>query len=161
MECEWLPGFYDEPDWNNYALFEEQLYGVFKQIYLDLPLFFNEVNVRYRFHPIVNNKEEIFYHLTCKDYECEGERCPDPNRIVRIRWTRAFIENYLCNNECCSSKPLYWIKKNKNKLRHKIFFGNFLVILEERNEYFLLVTGFYIEEEYYKRGLIEEYSKCI
>ena len=161
MECKWLPDFYYEPDWNNYSLFEESLYSFFRKLYFDNPLFFLEIIVRFRHNPKVNNKEEVFYHLTCKDYQYEGNRSPDPQRIIRIKWTRAFVENHVCYDDCCSSKPLYWKKMNGNKLRHKIFYKNFLVILEEREKYFLLITGYYIEEEYYRRGLIKEYNKCV
>ena len=121
MECKWLPDFYDEPVWNDYPAFEEKLYLLFKRLYLENPLTFKELIVRYRFKPFVNNKEEVFYHLTCKDFEKEGDRCPDPNRIVRIKWTRAFIENHICKHDCCTSKPLYWTKTYGNKIRHKIF----------------------------------------
>ena len=99
--------------------------------------------------------------MTCKDYTSDGVRCPDPNRIIRIAWTKSFIENHVCLEECCLTKPLYWTKRDGNKLKHKIFHEGFLVILEERDEYFLLITGFYVEEEYYKKGLIKEYEKCI
>jgi len=160
MVCKWLPDFYDEPDWNDYSSFEEKLYLFFRWLYLEHPLLFQEITVKYRFKPFVNNKEEVFYHLTCKDYETDGERCPDPNRIIRIKWTRAFVENYICMNNCCESKPLYWTKAYGNKIRHKIFYEDFLVILEEREEYFLLITGYYVEEMYYKKGLLKEYSKC-
>lgn len=106
MGCKWLPDFYEEPDWNDFSSFEQKLYEFFRKLYLDNPLFFQEIIVKYRFKPIVNNKEEVFYHLTCKDYETTGERSPDPNRIIRIAWTKAFIENYKCENDCCEFKPL-------------------------------------------------------
>lgn len=160
MECMWLPDYYEQPDWNNYIVFEENLYFLFRKLYLDNPLVFHDQFVRYRHHPKINDKEEIFYHLTCKTNDFDGDRSPDPNRIIRIKWARSFIENHICLNECCKSKPFYWTKLDGNKLKHKIFFEDYLVILEERDDYFLLITGFYVEEEYYKRGLLKEFMKA-
>lgn len=158
MHCKWLPDFYKDIDWNNYAAFEEELYIFFREKYLNKPLFFHHKIVKYRYKPILNDKEDVFYHLISKNYESDSERSPDPNRIIRISWTRAFIENHCCIDECCESKPLYWSKMKGNKLMHKILFEKFLVILEERDEYFLLITGYYVEEEYYMKGLMKEYQ---
>lgn len=160
MTCKWLPEFYDEPDWNDFQSFENKLYEVFRALYLDSQILFNEIIVKYRFKPYVNNREEVFYHLTCKDYEEEGLRSPDPDRIVRIKWTKAFIENHICNEVCCDLKPLYWTKEYGKNQRHKIFYQDFLVILEERENYFLLITGYYVQEAHYRRGLEKEYAKC-
>jgi len=56
---------------------------------------------------------------------------------------------------------LYWIKEDGSRLRHKILYNNFLVILEERDKYYLLITGFYVEKDYYRKGLEKEYIKCV
>jgi len=157
MNCKWLPPFYKEPDWNNYAEYEEELYNFFKYVYLKKHIIFNGKIIKYRYEPRFNGKEEIFYHLICKITKEASEkvRNPDKDRIIRIEWPKAFIENYNCNYDCCKDKPMYWVKEN----RHKIFYKNYLVIIEERNTYFLLITGFYVEDDYYRVGLIKEYKK--
>lgn len=159
--CKWLPALYPDPDWNNYMYYEETLYEWFWKTYLDpqYPLVFNQKIVRYRHHPKTNDKEEVFYHLTCKKYRGDNERKPDANRIVRIKWPKAFIENYDCSNSCCVEKPLYWKDLKNKSILHKIFHLNYLVVIEERERYCLLVTGFYVEETYYRRGLLKEYEK--
>ena len=34
MECKWLPDYFAEPDWNDYRSFEDNLYKLFKQMFL-------------------------------------------------------------------------------------------------------------------------------
>lgn len=162
MLCKWLPDFYPAPDWNNFSKYELELYVLFRQVYLETPLKFKDIVVRYRHQPLEDGKENVFYHLTCKDYEANGNRSPDPERITRIKWPRAFIENYDCSEGCClveEGRLLYWIQPEGTKLKHKIYYRDFLVVLEERQEYYLLVTGFYVEEIYYRKGLVKQWSK--
>ncbi|MEI6286906.1 MAG: hypothetical protein WCP79_10435 [Bacillota bacterium] len=158
MECKWLPPLYAEPDWNNYRDYEEKLYKFFCYVYFSNSMYFKDLIVRYRFHPIVDGREEVFYHLTCRDYTKEKDRMPDPGRIIRSAWARAIIENYDCSFECCDEKPLYWAKTDSRskKKRHMLFFQNYLVILEEREKYFLLITGYYVSEEYKRVGFIKD-----
>jgi len=159
MDCKWLPEYYEAPNWNDYSSFETRLYEFFKLLYFSNPLEFQRIIVRYRHRPYFNNREDVFYHLTCKTYVEGEDRFPDPNRIIRIAWTKAFVENYICKERCCAEKPLYWTKAYPTGIRHKILFNDFLVILEERDKYFLLVTGFYVEEKYYLIGLQKEAQK--
>lgn len=165
MECKWLPPFYKEPDWNNYVQFEEELYDFFYKIYIgdDNKLYFDGREVKYRFKPYENGKEEFFYHITC-DSNVRGSyknRTPCTERIKRIEWPKAFINNYICNYNCCENKPLYWKKEyiNNGNIRHFILFQRYIIILEDRKEYFLFITGYYIEEEYRLRGFYKEYAK--
>jgi hypothetical protein len=156
MNCKWLPDFYPKPDWSNYPLYEDELYTFFRSLYLDKKLFFLGKPISYRYAPYENGKEEVFYHLTCKKHEGKTIRDPDPERIIRIEWTKAYIENHVCIDSCCTDKPLYWID---DKRKHKIFFNNFIVILEERKDKFMLVTAFYIESKNYKVGLKKEHAR--
>ena len=160
-DCKWLPALLPEPDWNSYYPgYENFLYNLFQKIYLDSckPIYFLGKIVRFRFKPYEHGKEEVFFHLTCKDEDQIRNRTPDRNRFLRLEWTRSFIENYTCTDICCSTKPLFW-KNTNQKNRYKILFHNFLVVLEDRNTYFLLITGFYVPDEYYIRGLLKEYEK--
>lgn len=159
MSCKWLPEFYESPDWNNFEAYEKKLYEYFKRVYFSNDMYFNGKRLKYRRHPIIDNREELYYHLTCQDYKKDGKRLFDSERIKRIDWTKAFIEHYNCQESCCDNKPIFWTKRKNNKVKHKIYHNNFLVIVEDRVNYCLLITGFYVHEEYYRRGLIKEYEK--
>lgn len=159
MICKWLPDLYPEPEWNrDYSKYEDELYNVFCNEYMSNNIFFLQKIVSLRYHPEIDGKSNSFYHFICKN---QSRNEPDKRRIQRIFWPKAFIQNYDCNENCCNSKPLRWKKKHKNgNYRYHIYFERYLVILEERTDYFLLITGFYVEQEYYHRGKLKESEKC-
>lgn len=159
--CRWLPELIEYPDWNKYKEYEDKLYCIFREMYLDSNIYYQRKPIKYRYVPKINDKEESFYHCTCKNYVKIEEREPDPNRMIRIKWIKYFIENYDCKFDCCNNKPLRWIEQYKNKnYRHYIYFKRYLVILEERENYCLLISGFYVDEEYYHHGLIKRFKKA-
>lgn len=161
IECKWLPALYDYPDWNNYNEYENALYDYFEKHYLKAALYFKGSRIQFRHQPIENEKIEAFYHIICKNYTEKINRQPDAERIIRISWTRAFIENYNCTYDCCNEKPLHWYQRgNKDAIKHYIYFQRYLVIMEERKNYFLFITAFFVEEEYYHRKLLKDYQKA-
>nr|MBQ4453520.1 hypothetical protein [Clostridia bacterium] len=120
----WLPKceYYDSSQpWIDY---EDFLYSIFRTDFIDSHPEFEGKGVRIRFHPIENNKEEAFYHATCQDYRKDGERVPDFRRCERIRWVRAFIENYNCDPSKCTDCDgiKVWEKPYKNNQRIHLLF---------------------------------------
>ena len=114
----------------------------------DYPCFEN-VRVNVKHYPIEYGKEEAFFHTTCKDYSGDGERVPDFRRCERIRWIRAFIENYNCDSSLCPNCDgiKVWREPYKSKTRVHILLEEerYVVILEDRKKYFLLITAFYLD----------------
>jgi len=159
-DCKWLPDLYYYPDWNNYKDYENDLYEFFKNYYIESAMDFRGKRIQFRNYPIENGKLEAFYHIICKNYTEKNNRQPDAERIIRITWARALIENYICTYNCCDEKPLYWSQLgNKGAHKHYIYFQRYLVIMEERQDYFLFITAFFVEEEYYHRKLQKDYQK--
>ena len=158
-ECKWLPAFYPYPDWNDYANYEETLYTYFKINYLHVRRTFLDHNLQFRRYPNIDGKEESFYHFTCKNYFNVNDRQPDPDRIIRLPWVGAYLDHTQCIDNCCNDKPLFW-KKLKNKYyRYYIYFRRYLVIIEKRPSYFLMISGFYVSKEYEHRDLIADAFK--
>lgn len=156
MICKWLPDLYLEPDWNNFQSYIDELYDLYCYEYLDIHHFFRGKKVSLRRQPEIDGKHNTFYHFICKNIDRDE---PTKDRIQRILWTKAFFYNYDCQESCCNKKPLCWIKKFKGNDRYKIYFQDYLVILEERKNYFLLITGYYVDDYYYHKGLLKEYEK--
>lgn len=154
IDCKWLPDCYDYPDWNNFQQYEDGLYNLFREQVIEGDLSFRDKKIMIRRHPIENNKEEAFYHCTCKNYTKANNRQPDPERMVRLPWLVPLLLNYDCQEDCCNDKPLKWRKLDKSKhYRYYLYFNYYLIILEDRPNYFLLITAFYVEDDYYDRGL--------
>ena len=110
--------------------------------------------------------EHTFTHLTHKDEfhnsTNPNDRIPDPRRAERIAWNRAIIDNYTCKETCENcEKILYFEEMYKNNVRVYLLFKDvkFLVILEKRENYNLLITGYYIEYEHAMRKYIKKYEQ--
>lgn len=97
----WLPAYEYYEDYDSWQEYEDTLYSIFKSDFIDSHPQFDGKRVNIRRHPIEYGKEEAFFHVTCQDYLKNGERVPDLRRCERIRWVRAFIENYKCNSALC------------------------------------------------------------
>ncbi|WP_418222935.1 hypothetical protein [Clostridium isatidis] len=162
INCEWLPKLepYDTNiEWKSY---ESKLYDIFVNDFIKSTPIYQNNKIAIRKHPIEMGKEEAFFHVTCQDYLKDGERVPDLRRCERIRWVRKFIENYNCKRNCefCSGMKV-WEKPYKNTVRIHILLEEerYMVVLEKREKYNLLITAFYIEHDHTMRKKLEEYEK--
>ncbi len=146
----WLPAleFFDDYG-NDWTTYESVLYSIFKNDFIDSHPSFKNLRVSVKHFPKEYDKEEAFFHTTCKDYIGGGERVPDFRRCERIRWIRAFIENYDCDPSKCKDCDgvLVWSEPYKRKTRIHLLLEEerYMVILEKRNEYYLLITAFYLD----------------
>lgn len=147
LNCKWLPKL--EPyntatEWKEY---EDFIYGIFKNDFISTYPNFENKRVKIRYHPIEFGKEEAFFHVTCQDYskDKDRERAPDLRRCERIRWVRKFIENYNCNENCepCDGVKVWLKPYNKNERVHILLEEeNYMVVLEKRDTYCLLITHY-------------------
>lgn len=160
--CEHLPDLelFNGEDWVEY---QERLYDIFKNDFLITQLKIDEKPLVIRKHPIEYGKEEAFFHVTCQDYLHNGERRPDIRRCERIRWVRKCVENYINDESSCNScnDMKVWEKPYKMYSRIHILFEceRYLVVIERRQSYFLLITAFYFEREHEFQKRIKEYYK--
>ena len=161
MEC-WIPEEEEYDGSSPWEEYENMLYRIFRNDFVYSNPVFCGLPVKTRANPRFDSKEESFWHLTCRDYgHTDGRpesRDPDLERCKRIRWPRAFIENYLeCDkhdvpdSECqgvllweSTHKP----RKGKPRDRVKMFLDEekYLLILERRNSYYQLVTAYYVDD---------------
>lgn len=148
-------------DWKSY---EEKLYSIFAQDFLLNRPSFKEKNVFIRKHPRVFNKDQTFFHITSKDFKGDdpNNRIPDLRRCERIHWIRPMIEieRYMqCNNHCLK----IWIEEIRGRKRIHILNEDdrFMVVLEERKNYFLLITAYYIEYRHTLKKKLKKYQEYI
>ena len=176
MEC-WIPDETDMNDFESWREYDAFLYSIFKRDFVDTRPIFKGLEVRPRTNPRYDEREESFWHLTCRDYghknglpEC---RDPDLGRCRRIRWPRAFIEHYLdcadyiADPEHCNGviawESTHKPKKGKPKNRVKMFLEEeqYLLVLEQRSSYYLLITAYEVNEEHsLKRIKRDAEKKC-
>ena len=174
MEC-WIPDEVDMGGFDSWKEYDEYLYSIFKRDFVESRPLFDGLEVRPRTNPRFDEREESFWHLTCRDYGHKDglpqSRDPDLSRCRRIKWPRAFIEHYLdCEKhdidpgECTGVivwKSTHKPKKGKPKPRVKLFLEEerYLLIMERRNDYYLLITAYEVTEEWSLRSIKREAAK--
>lgn len=163
----WIPEIieYKSDKYGTWSDYYDLLYEIFKKDFiLSKPNFENKpVNIR-KF-PMEFGKEEAFFHITCQDYLHNRDRSPDLRRCERIRWVRAFIEKYNCDSSLCDDCDgvKVWPEKNGSKEKINIFLEEerYLVVLEKRPNYYLLITAFYIDRDHTLEKKVKQYYRHI
>ncbi len=164
--CKWLPKIVECKDYNKWNEYVDILYSIFKKDFIYSKPIFEGKGVNFRKAPMDGKYEHTFIHLTHKDEfhksSDPNDRIPDPRRAERIGWNRAIIENYKCNESCKNcEKILYFEEYYKKNVRAYFLFKDvkFLVIIEKRQNYNLLITGYYIEYDNAMEKYIKKYEK--
>jgi hypothetical protein len=150
----WLPGLIlleaFQGNWEDYF---KEIYRVFVQDFIDAAPSFRGQKLRLKRYPIYNGKEATFWHLISEG-KVEEERVPDLRRCERIRWPKPTIQNE-ADNHC-----KVWENERKGEKRILIWLEqeNYIVVLAQRNGYFLPWTAFLITYEHQKRKYQKEYE---
>lgn len=166
LTCHWLPELILYSDYNDWFKYEDFIYGVFRKDFIDSRPNYIKHPVRIRYHPMVCGKEQAFFHITSTDLtkDCidPNDRIPDFRRCERVGWPRKIIENHDCADVCLGcSKVKIWKKPYKMYHRVHLLMEDFkyMLVLEERESYYLLVTAFYLEYEHTIRKKLQEFEK--
>ena len=164
MSCEQLPSLVICNNWAEFQNYDNILYQIFKRDFIDSKPIFENKEVLIRRHPLVDEREQTFFHITSKDYKENEERCPDPRRCERIAWVRKFIENDFCLENCdrCDGIKV-WEENYKTNQRIYLLLEEerFIVIIERRKTYCLLVTAYYLYYDHSLRKLLAKYDAYI
>lgn len=163
MKCKWLPPLIPCENLGEFIAYDNYLYSIFRRDFIETHPEFQSYPVNIRRHPLQNGKEYTYFHVTSKDYDENTERCPDIRRCERIRWIRAFIENYFCDPTLCQDCDgiKYFEVPYKQTQRIYLFFEEeeYVVVLERREHYFLLITAFYVDYPNTRRKLLKKYNQ--
>lgn len=161
-ECKWLPDTVSLNDFDgNFERYFNYLYCTFENDLVFNPPLFKGDKVKPRWTPKHEGKPEGFYHLTHQDYYHTGyeTRVFDTKRSERLNWIKPVIKNYGCNDVCCSHIKYWTEKKGKTVF---LFFEEerYIVILNKRNGYYLLVTAYYIETNHRLNLIKKQYKRA-
>lgn len=140
----------------NFDDYNEAVYDVFYKDFIKSRPTFNGTKLRLKKHPYVDGKEYTYYHFTHSG-DIEIDRLPDFRRMERIPFPRPMIDN---SNH---TDLRVWRVKRGSKQRILILSETeqYLVVLEDRGEYILPWTAYYIEYPNKIRRLIKEYEAYI
>ncbi|MDV3579079.1 hypothetical protein [Elizabethkingia anophelis] len=140
----------------DFTLYFDAVYKVFHKSFIESQPLFRGLKVSAQKHPEVDGIHRTFYHIT-HEGEIENERTPDFRRMERIRFPKFCIES-LPHDEL-----LIWEKTigKDNRIHILNEEEKYLVVLTERNGYYLFWTAFYIEENHTVRKKKKEYENYI
>jgi hypothetical protein len=135
-------------DWPRY---EAAIYQVFQQDIIEHDLMFRAHPVSARRVPEHERKWACFWHLISEG-RVEDDRLPDLRRCERIRWVRWVIENAEIRDDID-----VWQNRRQRETNWLLWYREeYLVILGERTDYFLLRTAFCTDREHRRRKLRKE-----
>lgn len=141
-------------DYNgNFDKYFAAVYNIFETDFIKTQPLYQNQKVAVRKYPEVDGIHKTFYHITHQG-EDENNRKPDFRRMERIRFPKFVIENHLHN------EILIW-KNKRGKDERVVLFNeaeNYILILTERNGFYLFITAYYVETEHRKRKLLKEYE---
>lgn len=152
----WLPKLIELSGYKgDFIGYIEAVYNYFKADFVDSSPVFQGTPFKLKRHPIEQNKEATFWHLTTTGKD-EANREHDLRRCERIRWPRAIIDHA---EQTLSIK--IWEEKVKGDTRVLLWFENidYLVVLSKRTGYYLLWTAYPLDYKHNRRKLNTRYEK--
>lgn len=161
----WLPPIERCKDFTQYDEYVDSIYNIFQHDFIYSSPSFDGLLVKTDLSVGISGKARGFEHVITNDFEKNKKRYPDFPRCERIRWIRAFIENYTCKeNIICGDDECDGLKvwKKRQGKHHRIVFlfeeEYFIVIIEQRKDCYFLVTAYYINYDHTMDKLVDEYE---
>lgn len=152
-----------DSDDSNMEKYIEDLYQLFLQelVRNELPWKDKGMKVSMRRQPEINGRHAIFWHIITGGSSTEENRKLEKERCVRLRWIRSLITRF--NDDYPDEKQVRWWRKARgsSELRYVITRPeyDYVVIVDERSEYALLVTAYYVEHNHRRRKLCKEHDR--
>lgn len=143
------------------------LYSYFLRDFIDnpLPWKYDGLTLSMRRMPEIHGKHAVFWHIISCGNTNEASRTLDYNRCTRFHWIPIYIKEF--NNTFPNVDQLCWWIDTKRSSHPRYLITrtefDYIVIVEERPTYALLITAYYIESrrrrnKYYK-DYIEYWEK--
>lgn len=122
-------------EWSDYV---DSIYQVYVDQIANGGLTFSGLRISCQFRPESQGKHFGFWHVISEG-EAEDDRLPDLRRCERITWISYLIANVETDNE------ISWWENKRGRDTHVVIWHeseNFVVILAERNGYYMLKTAY-------------------
>jgi hypothetical protein len=125
-------------DWDRYV---DVLYDIYQKQIVNAELSFGGLAVNQRCMPFTKGKDATFWHLISEG-KLEEERTPDIRRCERLSWIGWLIHQVGTNTD------VLWYEQIRNNRIYVVLWcrpHQYVVILEKRVSYYLLVTAYSID----------------
>ena len=161
-DCKMLPDLYSFPGWDKYTQYEDHLFKEYIEHIKNEYIKYKGKIVRFKYYEPYNGRDEAFYHIICnKPIGRNGNKSFEPSmeRSQRLLWCKAIIENEPCLEKCCEG-IFTWEELNPHtNIKQTVLYlkrYRYIVILEERENYWLFITAYYVDSPKKKKKLDEK-----
>lgn len=137
--------------------YKEALYKIFKRDLIEYELTYKGKNVDIIHEKFFEEKERSFWHIISEGDD-DVSRTPISWRAETITWIKPLISE---DGTCSEYKS--WIKYHDRTKRNRHYIWcvaiNYMVILEDRHNYYKLITAYPVQE-YSIKKYENEYKRC-
>lgn len=127
-------------DWHAYL---DRVYAQYLEDIVNKPKAYRGKPIRARYTPATQNKGFSFWHVISEG-QSENDRIPDIRRCERIGWIGWIIEQ--ADSDSPKIKSLVTRRTTRKGTSERLVLwcdeAEFVVVLEERSQFFLLVTAY-------------------
>lgn len=138
--------------------YTEGLYKIFKRDFLDGEVIFQGKRVDIIHEAYFEGKERSFWHIISSGGK-DVDREIDVARCEKISWVKSLIED---EGKC--DKYKLWVRYHDKTKKNRYYIWctevDYMVVLEERGEYYKLITAYNVEE-YSKKAYNKNYESYI
>lgn len=141
--------------------YKDRLYSEYIDAFYTNKFTFRGKPVALRHEPKVGKYENSFHHLTTKVFKANTSfqhREFDYARAERIRWIKELLLSHPCYEGCCNG-ILEW--KENNRVHLFLEIESYLIVLEERKNYYLLVSAYYVMNGKERDKLLKRYNRAV
>ena len=137
----------------NFTNYFNAVYAIFENDFIKTQPLYDGFKVAVRKYPEVDGLHRTFYHIT-HEGEDEENRTPDIRRMERIKFPKFVIENEQ------HEEILIWKNKRGKDERIVLFneIENYILILTDRQGYYMFITAYFVDTKHRKRALLKEYE---
>jgi len=151
----WLPSITTLAEHGgNWSPYFEAVYGIFHRDFVASKPAYSGKRFALKRYPEFQGKSATFWHLI-SDGKVEDDRLPDMRRCERIAWPRPIIEAIDSQTVRC------W--RNTRGRSERILLAvedfSYVVVLDDREDFVLLWTAYYVEHANKRRRMEQEYEK--
>ncbi len=151
------------PNHSDSSEYIEQLYSIFLNTLIRRHLVWrpNGKRLTLRRQPEIQGRHAIFWHVISGGMGEEAARTLDPERCRRIGWIGLVIEQF--NRDWPQERQIHWWVSSRSRgstKRYLITINDFsyIVVIDEKPDYAVLVTAYYVKQPHRQRKLRNEHA---
>lgn len=137
--------------------FLNAVYTIFNEDFVRSKPTFEGRRLGLKRHPIVDGREYTFYHMTHHG-RTEDDRTPDLRRMERISWPRPMIDD----STHAHLKVWRNVRRGNGGRKNRILIlheeEKYLVVLDDRGDYILPWTAYYLTNNHKMQKHLREYE---